>query len=154
MRALLTVVSVLTLFQVTVGLASAQASFCQSGEQPTFRFGFGTLKEQLGPAMGSPVECEHPNSANGDTLQKTTTGLAFYRKSTNTPTFTDGYRHWALTVAGVASWEGDAVDPPASVLRANVAVPPFAAFAGLRSRCGRTATDRQSGERTSSVVPG
>ena len=70
--------------------------------------------------MGNPFECEHPNNANGDTLQKTTTGLAFYRKSTNTPTFTDGYRHWGLTATGIVGWVGDAVDPP----YASVAVAP------------------------------
>lgn len=87
--------------------------FCRSGQVPQYLFGFATLRTQLGRTMGEPMECEHPNSANGDTLQRTTTGLAFYRKATNTPTFTDGWRHWALTPAGLVFWEGTAVDPPA-----------------------------------------
>src|SRR5690349_11276756 len=73
------------------GSASAQgASFCKPGEVPAFTFGFAALKSQLGPTMGAPAECAHPNSANGDALQQTTTGLSFWRKSTNTPTFTNG----------------------------------------------------------------
>jgi hypothetical protein len=47
-------------------------------------------------------------------LQQTTTGLAFWRKATNTPTFTDGSRHWALTSGGLVAWTGPSVDPPAT----------------------------------------
>jgi hypothetical protein len=112
MRAFVLMVSMLTLLQATVLPASAQAAFCPPGEQPTFRFGFAALKEQVGDAMGDPTECEHSNPENGDTLQATTTGLSFYRKSTNTPTFTDGFRHWGLTSAGLVAWTGDSIDPP------------------------------------------
>jgi hypothetical protein len=45
-------------------------------------------------------------------LQETSTGLAFYRASTNTPTFTDGFQHWALTAFGLVNWTGAAIDPP------------------------------------------
>ncbi|MBV9134532.1 MAG: hypothetical protein JO318_17640, partial [Chloroflexi bacterium] len=63
--------------------ASAQAaSFCDPGQAPAFEFGFADLKYALGYIMGDPLECEHPNSANGDTLQQTTTGLAIYRQAT------------------------------------------------------------------------
>src|SRR4051794_40025939 len=61
--------------------ASAQvAPFCGPGETPAFTFGFAALKAQLGPVMGEPIECAHPNDANGDVLQNTTTGLSFWRK--------------------------------------------------------------------------
>ncbi len=88
------------------------APFCRPGQTPQFVLGFANLKAQLGSVMGEPVECEHPNNANGDTLQKTSTGLAYWRKSTNTPTFTDGYRHWAITSSGLVSWVGASPDPP------------------------------------------
>lgn len=99
------------LFGVLVGLlacatlqvsnAAAQgAPYCRAGESTQYRFGFASMKAYLGATMGDAAECEHPNSANGDTLQQTTRGLAFWRKSTNTPTFTDGWRHWALTSGG------------------------------------------------------
>jgi hypothetical protein len=53
-------------------------------------------------------------------MQATTTGgLAFYRQSTNTPTFTDGFNHWALTGDGLIAWTGSAIDPPG-----NTAVAP------------------------------
>src|SRR5215204_1547849 len=88
------------------------APFCRPGQTPQFVLGFASLKAQLGSVMGEPVECEHPNNANGDTLQKTSTGLAYWRNSTNTPTFTDGYRHWAITPTGLVAWVGASPDPP------------------------------------------
>lgn len=89
---------------------------CQAGLAPRFVLGFAALAVELGPVMGEPLECERSNPENGDTLQRTTTGLAFYRKSTNTPTFTDGTKHWALTQTGLTFWSGAAVDPPATTL--------------------------------------
>jgi hypothetical protein len=62
--------------------------------------------------MGDPVECEHANPENGDTLQLTTTGLSFYRKSTNTPTFTNSLEHWAITDQGLIGWTDTSIDPP------------------------------------------
>ena len=93
--------------------ASALAApFCGPGETPQFRFGFAHLKSLLGETMGQPIECEHANPENGDTLQQTSTGLSFYRKATNTPTFTDGWTHWAWTAQGLVTWTGSDIDPP------------------------------------------
>ena len=90
------------------------APYCSPGAQPRFSNGFAALKSALGPVMGEPVECEHNEGDSPDILQQTTTGLAFWRKSTNTPTFTDGYRHWGLTSNGLVAWVGSSIDPPAT----------------------------------------
>lgn len=103
------------LFAQPAPVAQAQAApYCAPGTSPQFAHGFADLQARLGPIMGEPIECEHADSASGDVLQHTTTGLAFWRQSTNTPTFTDGYRHWALTSRGLVAWEGSAIDPPAT----------------------------------------
>jgi hypothetical protein len=103
------------LFVMPASPALAQsAPFCAPGASPRFSNGFAALKASLGATMGDPVECEHNDGATGDVLQQTTTGLAFWRQSTNTPTFTDGYRHWALTSNGLLAWEGSSIDPPAT----------------------------------------
>ena len=100
--------------------ASAMAApHCGEGEIPEFRFGFAFLKSQLGETMGEPIECEHANPENGDTLQQTSTGLSFYRRATNTPTFTDGWNHRAWTVEGLVTWTGSDIDPPGTVLPAE-----------------------------------
>jgi hypothetical protein len=86
---------------------------CQAGEAPHFRFGFADLKTHIGDPMGEPITCEFSDpQGTGDVHQRTTTGLAFWRKSTNTPTFTDGFDHWANTPGGWTTWTGASVDPP------------------------------------------
>jgi hypothetical protein len=85
----------LALLLLTVATAGAAAPHCAPGQEPQFVLGFAFMKSQLGDVMGEPLECEHPNPDNGDSLQQTATGLAFYRLATNTPTFTDGWNHWA-----------------------------------------------------------
>ena len=89
------------------------AAYCSPGQAPAFALGLADLKRQLGEAMGTPVECEHVASASGDTVQRTTTGLAAYNRATNTVSFTDGWHHWALRPDGLVSWEGTEPNPPA-----------------------------------------
>jgi cyclophilin family peptidyl-prolyl cis-trans isomerase len=102
---------------------SAQAQVaspnCTTSLSPSFVLGFAALKDQLADAMGDPIECEHANPQNGDTLQQTTRGLAFYRKSTNTPTFTNGSEHWAITGNGLVFWTGSSIDPLGTVASSN-----------------------------------
>ncbi len=94
-------------------VAAQTAQGCQPGQTPQFTFGFAELKAQIGDAMGDPVTCEFPDpNGTGDIQQRTTTGLGFWRKSTNTPTFTNGFEHWAQTPDGWVSWTGASIDPP------------------------------------------
>jgi hypothetical protein len=79
---------------------------CPAGEAPSFALGFADLRAHVGAAMGDPVECEHVEPGAGDSYQRTTTGLALYRHDTNTPMFTNGREHWALTPEGMAHWSG------------------------------------------------
>ncbi|MDP6509348.1 MAG: hypothetical protein QF719_01215 [Chloroflexota bacterium] len=102
----------LTIAAAVAAPVEAAAAHCEAGESPQFRFGFAFLKSQIGDTMGEPIECEHGNPDNGDTLQQTTTGLAFYRQYTNTPTFTNGWDHWAWTTSGLVYWAGNSADPP------------------------------------------
>jgi hypothetical protein len=90
------------------------APYCQTGQTPTFANAVQNLKQQAGDVLGTPVECEHPVSPTGDTVQQTTTGLVAYTKLTNTLSFTDGWRHWATTPRGLVAWEGTDSNPPAN----------------------------------------
>jgi hypothetical protein len=117
------------LFAQPASAAQAQAAaYCGPGTSPRFVQGFAALKAALGPVMGDPIECEHTDGDSGDVLQQTTTGLAFWRKATNTSTFTDGYRHWALTAGGLVAWEGSSIDPPGTAR--GVGQPPAAQGSG------------------------
>jgi len=116
---------------------------CGVGETAVFRAGFRALSDQLGATMGTPSTCEYPDPAGtGDVEQDTTTGLAFWRKSSNTPSFTDGLNHWALTQAGITRWTGSSVDPP---LRATDNTP-FTPFVGIWIGHGRALEVLSSGE--------
>ena len=97
------------------GSASAQsAPFCDAGKSPEFVFGFKDLRAAVGEPMGQAMECEHAEATTGDSHQATSTGLSFYRKRTNTPTFTNGTEHWALTRDGLVTWTGSSIEPPAA----------------------------------------
>lgn len=108
------ILALLLFAPVPAPLASAQESpHCPAGQSPRFVLGFEQLEAQLGATMGEPTTCEYPDpNGTGDTLQETTTGLAFWRKSTNIPTFTDGWDHWALTPRDLIHWTGESIDPP------------------------------------------
>lgn len=100
----------------TVPARAPDAAFCAPGQEPRFLYGFAALKLQLGELMGDATECEHVDPDSGDTHQRTTTGLAYYRKTTNAPSFTNGSNHWALLGSGLVHWTDDSVDPPASAI--------------------------------------
>jgi len=99
-------------FTSTVVIARDAHWGCQIDQIPAFSFGFAALRQQVGAAMGDPIECERTDPSTGSALQRTTAGLALYRRDTNTPMFTNGQEHWALTAAGLvhwSGWHGDAV---------------------------------------------
>jgi hypothetical protein len=95
-------------------IAGAQSdTHCAAGEAPNFSGGFAALKARVGDGMGTAISCEFPDpNGTGDVQQRTTTGLAYWRKSTNTPTFTNGSNHWAETPNGFVTWAGASADPP------------------------------------------
>jgi hypothetical protein len=74
--------------------------------------GAAALKAGVGASMGEPLECERIVDADGDTEQRTTTGLAYYRARTNIAAFTNGFDHWALTPSGIVHWTGEELEPP------------------------------------------
>jgi hypothetical protein len=93
------------------------ATLCGPSQSPHFASGFASLSARLGPIMGTPITCEYPDpKGTGDVEQNTTRGLAFWRNSTNTPTFTDGSTHWALTNRGLVTWTGSSIDPPGAAM--------------------------------------
>jgi len=87
--------------------SATPADRCSAGQSPHFTFGFANLQTALGDQMGGAITCEFADpNGTGDVHQQTTKGLAFWRKRSNTPTFTNGYDHWALTTAGLVHWIG------------------------------------------------
>jgi hypothetical protein len=94
------------------GAASGGAVFCRPGETPTFRFGLAALRAALGEQMGGPIDCEGETSTNL-TVQRTTTGIAYYDKERNSPAFTaDGLTRHTLAATGIVTWRGGSNSPP------------------------------------------
>jgi hypothetical protein len=86
-----------------------------TAERPRFVHGLAALKAAVGTDMGEPLECERVIDAEGDTEQRTTTGLSYYRTATNTVAFTNGWDHWALTGNGALHWTGRKLESPRPV---------------------------------------
>ena len=91
--------------------ATVQSDVCTAAA-PRYVLAMARLQARLGADMGAPTECERVVDASGNTEQKTTTGLAYYRASLNTPVFTNGVEHWALTADGLVHWTSDDLEPP------------------------------------------
>jgi hypothetical protein len=106
--------------QLVVVPGARHAPWCLPDQSPSFEFGFAALNQSTGGVMGAPTECEHgTDQSNGDTSQKTTTGLAVYSWCTNTPGFTRGQEHWMLTTIGLEHWVGSPDSPrPLPIVRA------------------------------------
>ncbi|HLZ28313.1 MAG TPA: hypothetical protein VKV73_13420 [Chloroflexota bacterium] len=83
-----------------------------TASRPTFVGGMAALRASLGTGMGEPLECERAVDDQGDTQQKTTTGLAYYRSHVNVASFTTGWDHWGLKEGALVHWTGDPIDPP------------------------------------------
>jgi hypothetical protein len=83
--------------------------------RPVFLRGMASLKAALGARMGDALECERVVDAAGNTQQRTSAGLAYYRRGSNAACFTTGSDHWALVLdRELVFWTGDVVDPPAN----------------------------------------
>jgi hypothetical protein len=91
--------------------APAKPDQC-SAASPSFVHGAAALKAALGARMGDASECERVVDTAGNTEQKTTTGLAYYRAGSNVTVFTNGFEHWALTPNGLVHWTTGEVEPP------------------------------------------
>jgi hypothetical protein len=92
--------------------AGPAAPYCNPGQALSFDARLLELKQRLGDTMGTPLECGHPGDAVSDTIEQTSTGLAEFNELTSTASFTDGWRHWAVTPRGFVAWEGSQSGPP------------------------------------------
>jgi hypothetical protein len=84
---------------------------------PTLGADFVLLGEQLGALLGEPIEDEHTLADSCDTIQQTTTGLAYVSCDTGVVGFAaspDGMHHWALADNQVVEWFGPEAEPPAT----------------------------------------
>jgi hypothetical protein len=89
----------------------------------TFKLGFATLRDLVGSQkIGTCLEDEHFNEANGNAEQRTSGGLLVWRKIDNFTAFTDGGTTWVNGPNGLQSrpnserfaWERDPLSAPSA----------------------------------------
>jgi hypothetical protein len=88
---------------VVIALACWAWSLPASAQSPCrFVLGFADLRTAIGAStMGDCLEDEQHNPENGDGIQRTSKGLAVWRKASNTMAFTDGGSTWVNGPNGV-----------------------------------------------------
>jgi hypothetical protein len=86
---------------------TAEASpFCPGDQKLPFMPAIARLHEQVGSAMGDPIECVRTDRTTGGAHQQTTTGIAVYQQDGSAATFTNGRDFWRMTPEGLLHWEG------------------------------------------------
>ena len=92
-----------------VALAPLEQAGC------TFTLGFKALRDQIPQVVGTCLENERFNQANGNTEQRTSGGLLVWRKADNWTAFTNGATTWLAGPCGLQTrpnagpyyaWEG------------------------------------------------
>ena len=78
----------------TVVFAGGTPQTLQAQGACSFTLGFKALRDQIPDAVGTCLENERFNPANGNSEQRTSGGLLVWRKADNWTAFTDGYQTW------------------------------------------------------------
>jgi len=86
--------------------AAEGAQICSAGQTIPLGAAFVALAEDVGVAMGTPIECTHTDRETGGEFQQTTTGVAVYQQGQAAATFTNGYDFWRLGPDGLTQWHG------------------------------------------------
>src|SRR6266568_4681765 len=93
----------LALAALLSSLAVFPARSLQAQGACTFTLGFKALRDQIPDVVGSCLENEHFNLANGNSEQRASGGLLVWRKADNWTAFTDGSTTWINGPEGLAS---------------------------------------------------
>ena len=91
----------------------AWTTVCGPGGPPAFAGAFVRLSGQLAARMGTPQACAAVDKITGDTLQRTTRGVAVLRRATGRVTFSAGRRSWSIAGTQLLTWVGEPGVPPA-----------------------------------------
>ncbi|MEA2190561.1 MAG: hypothetical protein QOI73_682 [Solirubrobacteraceae bacterium] len=90
----------------------AWTTVCREGTATAFSGAFERLSQQLPQGMGRPRGCATVDSTTGDTVQRTTRGVATLSRRTGRATFHDSGRSWSIEGSRLLTWSADADEPP------------------------------------------
>jgi uncharacterized integral membrane protein (TIGR00698 family) len=112
----------------------AWTTVCKQGAAPAFSGAFVRLSQQLSTGIGRPLGCAEVDKATGDTVQRTTRGVATLGRRSGQVTFFDGRRTWSIRASRLLVWSGPAAEPPADARTAALRPPVATGPAGPRVR--------------------
>lgn len=112
----------------------AWTTVCKQGSAGAFSGAFLPLSRQLSLSMGRPVGCAVVDQRTGDTIQRTTRGVATLRRSTGRVTFSDRHRTWSIEGSQLVTWAGTSAEPPANARATPLRAPASAGQTGPRIR--------------------
>lgn len=85
---------------------------CEDDTAVSFAGAFVGLAQQLDERMGEPRGCAELDETTGDTVQRTSRGVATLSSETELTTFSDGDRTWSISGSHLLEWTGPAREPP------------------------------------------
>ncbi len=118
-------------------LQGAWTTVCKQGAATAFSGAFVKLAQQLPTGMGTPLGCAEVDKATGDTVQRTTRGVATLRRKTGRVTFSDVQRSWSTSGSRLLVWSGPTAEPPANAQTTPLKAPTTAGPAVSRIRSVR-----------------
>ena len=101
----------------------AWTTVCKQGSAAAFSGAFLPLSRQLSSRMGTPLRCAATDKQTGDTIQRTTRGVATLRRGTGRVTFSDGRRSWSIEHSRLLAWAGTSAEPPANARATPLSAP-------------------------------
>jgi hypothetical protein len=107
----------------------AWTTVCKHGTATAFSGAFVRLAQQLAADMGTPRGCATVDKTTGDTVQRTTRGVATLSRGTGRVTFHDRRRSWAIDGSRLLAWSAITAAPSAD-MRSTPLKAPAAAGAG------------------------
>lgn len=90
---------------------------CDEGTAIGFSGAFVGLSRELGERMGTPLGCVEIDGTTGDTIQRTSRGVATLRQEDGLATFSDGERTWSIDGSQLVEWSAS-LDEQSSDARA------------------------------------
>ena len=94
-------------------LQGAWTTVCKPGADERVRGRVRPALAAAADAHGHAARMRRVDRSTGNTVQRTTRGVATLRRGTGDVTFTDGRRRWSIADLQLRSWSGPALVPPA-----------------------------------------
>jgi uncharacterized integral membrane protein (TIGR00698 family) len=98
---------------------------CEGSDATGLAGAFVGLSAQLGPRIGKPLGCATTDAATGNTIQRTSHGVATLSRRTGLAAFSDGRHTWSIRGSRMLEWNGRVPESPGSARAVPIAPAPI-----------------------------